>query len=277
MKRRNYSRGRRGFTLIELLVSTIVGTLLLLAAYQVLITNRRAYSVQNERISAQQATRAAMAVLFAEFREISATGGDILDMEDSKLEVRVMRGLGMVCGVDLSTLTPRLRVRTITEPFQVGDSLFVFADHADARVSDDTWIQALASGSDTTVTCGGGRAQDLTFSGQSGTFTADAVRAGAPIRSYTHFTYGLMTYGDEIYLGRRENQGEWFPLVGPLRNGDTGAAGVDFQYRDEFGNTTNVPTNVREIAVTVRTWSELTNARGGHVLDTLSASIYTRN
>lgn len=268
---------RSGFTLVELMVSAIVGTLLLLAAYQVLITNRQAYSVQNERIGAQQSTRAAMDVLFSELREISPPGGDILDMDPSSLEVRVMRGLGVACGVDLSSGTPRVRVRSLGDMFEVGDSVFLFADNDTDRASDDTWIQAYVSATDTAVTCGGGPAADLRFTGQLSTFEADSVRAGAAVRSFTRFTYGLMTYGDQIYLGRRENQGEWIPLVGPLRDAETGAAGVDFEYRDEFGNTTTVPANVQEITVTVRTWSDLRDASGANVLDTLSASIYTRN
>lgn len=267
---------RRGFTLVELLVSALVGTLLLMAAYQVLITNRRAYSVQNERIEAQQATRAAMDVLFAELREISPQGGDILDMEDSKLEVRVMRGLGVVCGVDLTLLIPRLRVRSVTGPFATGDSVFVFADNEVERTSDDTWVNLRITNTDD-VTCSGGQAQDLYFTGQLPILIADSVRTGAAVRSFTRFTYGLMTYGGQIYLGRRENNDDWVPLVGPLRDADTGAAGIDFEYRDEFGNVTNVPAEVREITVTARTWSDVTDASGDHVLDTLSASIYTRN
>lgn len=268
---------RRGFTIVELLVVSIIGTLLLMAAYEVLITNRRAYTVQNVRMESQQATRAAMDVLFNELREVSATGGDILDMEDSSLSVRVMRTIGVTCAVDLSLVNPQLTVRKVATYFEPLDSVFVFADNNENRVTDDTWIRALVTSVDTTATCGTEPAQTVGFLGQMPAFVLDSVRPGAPMRAFTRFTYGLMTYGGEVYLGRRENQGDWIPLVGPLRDAATGASGIEFEYLDEAGNDTTDPMAVRQINVTVRTWSDVVDESGHRVLDTLAAHIYTRN
>ena len=58
------TRDRRGFTLIELLIVVVLGSLILAAALQVLITNQRTYTAQNAAITGQQATRMALDVLF---------------------------------------------------------------------------------------------------------------------------------------------------------------------------------------------------------------------
>ncbi|MDH3424781.1 MAG: prepilin-type N-terminal cleavage/methylation domain-containing protein, partial [Gemmatimonadota bacterium] len=68
------TRARAGFTLIELLVVTVLGSLVLLAALQILITNQRTYTSQNQVIAGQQSTRMALEVLFNELREVSPAG-----------------------------------------------------------------------------------------------------------------------------------------------------------------------------------------------------------
>jgi len=45
------TRDRKGFTLIELLVVVVLGSLVLLAALQILITNQRTFTAQNQVIS----------------------------------------------------------------------------------------------------------------------------------------------------------------------------------------------------------------------------------
>ncbi|MDT8342605.1 MAG: prepilin-type N-terminal cleavage/methylation domain-containing protein [Longimicrobiales bacterium] len=268
---------RRGFTLIELLVVAVLGSLVVLAAYQVLITNQRAYAIQNIKVLSQQSSRGAMDVLFGELREVSAAGGDVLEIDDSELRVRVMRGLGVACNVDLGGTAPRLTVLMVAQAFQAGDSVFVFADNDDNRSADDTWLRVRVTASDSTATCGTEPAHTLDFGGQMAPFVADSVRSGAPVRAFTRFTYGLTTYNGQTFLGRREGNGDWVPLVGPLRDADTGAAGVSFEYYDRDGNTTSNVSEVRRIQVTVRTWSAFVDDQGQRVLDTLSASIYTRN
>ena len=61
--------------------------------------------------------------------------------------------------------------------------------------------------------------------------------------------------------------------VGPLRSG----TGLEFGYRDAMGATTNVPANVRQIVVTVRTGSGVLNSIGNEVADSLTTWVYTRN
>lgn len=266
------TRNRRGFTLVELIIVTVLGSFVVGASLQILITNQRTYTAQNARIQGQQATRAAMDVLFSELREISAQGGDIMAMSSDTLAIRVMRKFGVVCEVDL-TSTPFVKALKVGDWFTVSDSVFVFADNETRTMDDDVWISAKVTSVDTTATCGSQETTKVSFSGQSAAFTADSVRTGAPIRSFVRFTYGLFQIDGEYYLGRRSGSSDAVPLVGPLRSSD----GVEFSYLDSSGTTTATTTDVRQILVTIRTASNVMNSLGRMVSDSISGRIYTRN
>lgn len=269
--------GRKGFTLVELLVVTLLGSLLVLATYEVLITNQRTYTVQAAQVGNQQKARATLDVLFAELREISASGGDILGMGADTLRVRAMRRYGLVCDVSWgSGAAFYLKARKVGDWFSVGDSVFVFADNQTTTSSDDVWIQARISARDTTATCGSAGAQRLTFVDSA--FVRDTVRVGAPVRSFTSYKYGILTWGNEQYLGRQSQGGYAIPMVGPLEVSDgDGRKGVRFRYVDSLNAVTTDPLAVRQIQVTVRTWSDVTTNQGRRVADSLTATIYPRN
>lgn len=263
---------RRGFTLTELVIVTVLGALLVMAALQVLITNQRTYSAQTAQIQGQQSTRAAMDILFNELREISAQGGDLIKMGSSALVVRTMRKFGVACSVS-SASPPVIRVLQVGDWFEVKDSVFVFADNTTSTATDDAWIPAQVTGVDTTATCGTSPAQNLQFAGQAALFTADSVRTGAPIRSHVTYQYGLITYGGEPYLGRRDPDGTTVPMVGPLKS----STGVSFVYLDSLGAVTGTSTDVRQIQVTIRTLSGALNSLGETVSDSITALVFTRN
>lgn len=262
---------RRGFTLTELIIVAVLGSLLVMVTLQVLITNQRTYTAQNAQIQGQQALRAAADVLFSEFREISAQGGDIISMSSSSITVRSMRNFGVACAV--SPATPSVTVLKVGNWFAVGDSVFVFADNRENNANDDDWIAARASAVDTTAACGASPASRITFGGQAAKFAADSVRVGAPVRSYLRYTYGLVTESGQTYLGRTLAGGTAAPMVGPLKP----STGIQFTYLDSLGSVTAVTTNVRQITVRVRTTSEVVNSLGELVSDSLTVRIYTRN
>lgn len=271
--------GRRGFTLVELLVVTLVGSVVVLAAYQVLVSNQRTYTTQNATVQAQQTTRAAMEILFNELREISAGGGDIVDFDAQRLEVRTMRKVGVVCDNFPTTFssTPQLLVRRVADPFEVGDSVFVFADNDEYRTSDDTWMRAQVTTVANGQLCAGTfDAQLLSFSGQSALFVADSVREGAPLRSFTRYEYSLDTWNGDTYLGRADAGGDWVPLVGPLTAGN-GLPGLEMDFLDGSGNPTTTAADVRRVVLTVRTWSQARDQTGNLVMDSLTTSIFMRN
>lgn len=270
---------RRGFTLVELMVVAIVGSLVVLAAYQVLITNQRTYTAQSAQVQSQQQARAAMDILFNELREVSSAGGDIVDAGPIFIEVRTMRSVGVVCDTytGLFALTPQLLVRRVGDWFEPGDSVFIFADNDEYMTSDDTWIRGRTGTVDTTRTCAGGHpAQLITFPAQALNFVADTVRDGAPIRNYTRYRYSLASYDGETYLGRAEAGGNWEPMVGPL-TGLGGAPGIFFRYYDAAGNETAVLADIVRVDVIVRAQSFARDADGDLVGDSIKTSVYMRN
>ena len=274
---------RRGFTLVELIIVALLGALLVMTAYQVLITNQQTYRVQNSKVQVQQSTRAAMDVLFGELREVSSQGLDIVNFDVDQIEFRAMRTVGAVCDVDMALLglIPTMTVRKVLDDFAAGDSIFVFADNDPFLTSDDTWIKASVTSVDTTAVCTdvNGNTYEATrmnFTGQAAAFVADTVRDGAPMRDFTHLAYGLMEYDGEDFLGRSENGGDWSPLVGPLAGAD-GRPGLEFVYLDADGNTTAVAADIAQVEIKIRSHSKVVDNDGAPVVDSLSSTIYMRN
>ena len=276
---------RGGFTMTELIIVAVLGSVVLMAALQVLITNQRTYTAQNVQINGQQSTRMALEVLSSELREVSPEGGDILAMSSSAITVRLMRKFSIVCGTIFSPPAgaPQLFViNSISGPFTrfaAGDSVFVWADNEVETENDDHWIPARVTAAVTTAVCPSDLttpATLLTFGGQAAIFTAtaDSVTMGAPVRSYLPFTFGMTTYNGDVYLGRRPGTGTWVPMAGPLRP----TTGLEFVYRDSLNAVTATPGDVRQIVLRVRSGSRgVLNSLGNPVTDSIMAWVYTRN
>ena len=268
------TRNRRGFTLIELLVVAVLGALLLVATYQVLITNQRTYTAQNAHIEGQQISRPALDVLASELREINPT--DLVSMGTEQVTFRAQRSFGLTCTVDLGN-PPTVTATRVGDWFKAGDSIFVYADNQVTSAADDAWILARVSAVDTTETCDTNPAQELTFSGQQAAFLADTVQAGAPVRSFVHHTYGRFTISGDSYVARAVGDGAE-PLVGPVpATFATGVPSVQFRYLDGSGAVTGIPADVEQIEITVRTRSDARNAAGEIIADSLKTRVYLRN
>jgi prepilin-type N-terminal cleavage/methylation domain-containing protein len=269
------TRDRKGFTLIELLVVTVLGSLVLMAALQILITNQRTYTAQTATISGQQSTRMALEVLFSELRQVSPSGGDLLMMSGDSMRVRMMRKFSRTCSVAEVSGVPELITEDIGPvDFAAGDSVFVFADNDEKDDDDDVWIRARVS-QVTADVCpqDGSSARLLRFAGQAALFVADSVRTGAPVRSFTEVSFGMTTLYGDSYLGRAVGTDSLSAVAGPLRAG----TGLQFVYRDALGNVTNTATNVRQIEVMIRSGSNVLNSLGELVTDSITAWVYTRN
>lgn len=263
---------RRGFTLVELLVVVVVGTILVMATYQVLATNSRIYAVNNAQIQGQQIMRAGMDVLFGELREISIDGGDLVVMEGDHLTIRSQRAFGLVCDTDYSVSPEELTVIRVGTWFESGDSIFVFADNDPERSGDDAWLDKVVRSADTTATCGGRASQVLTVPDLAS--TGDTVRVGAPVRTFDRFTYGAFQIDGETYLGRQARGASAAdPLVGPI----VPVGGVAFRYLDAREQVTSVAAEVSQIEVTLRFESPVRTVGGRLVSDSLVARIYPRN
>ena len=264
---------RAGFTLVELLTVTVVGSLLVMSALQILITNQRTYTAQSATVSDQQSTRMSLDLLFNELREVSPAGGDLLGMGSDSIRVRLMRRFSIVCDTNLGT--PSVTVMNYQgKKFSAADSVFVFADNAEGTTTDDVWIEAKVTAIDSTTTCphDSSSATKLSFAGQGAAFAADSVGLGAPVRSHDVFTFAVTTFRGQEYLGRRQDSGAMIPIAGPLE-----AGGLEFVYRDAYGAITTTASDVRQIEVVIRSGDGIVNSVGAAVSDSISAWIYTRN
>jgi prepilin-type N-terminal cleavage/methylation domain-containing protein len=263
---------RRGFTLVELLVVVVLGGLMVMAVYQVLITNSRTYAVNNAQIQGQQSLRAGLDVLFGELREISTDEGDLIGMGVDSVAIRTPRAFGLVCATDYTATPPRVTAYRIGPTIQAGDSIFIFADNEPDRMLDDVWLTRFVQNVDSTATCSGALAQRLTVPNLAS--TGDTVRLGAPIRAFLTYTYGLHVFGGESYLARRiSTSGTSDPLVGPLLPN----RGVTFRYLDSVGAVTTVAADVAQIEVTLRYQSQVMNSQNQPVRDSIVARVYPRN
>lgn len=265
-------RNRLGFTLVELLVVVVLGGLIVLATYQVLITNSRTYAVNNAQIQGQQALRAGLDVLFGELREVSSGQGDILSMGSTSVTIRTPRAFGLVCATDYAASPPTVTALQAGPPILDGDSIFIFADNEIDRASDDVWLTRRVQTSDTTATCGSDPAQTLTIPNLVS--TGDTVRIGGPVRAFDVYTYGLYQIDGDFYLGRRKStSGTPDPLVGPLLP----TSGVSFRYLDTIGATTTTNTDVAQIEVVLRYQSGVRDNRNRLVADSIVARVFPRN
>jgi type II secretory pathway pseudopilin PulG len=288
--------GSRGFTFIALLIVMVLGSIVVGGALSILITNQRTFTGNAATVSGQQTTRVAAEVLFAEIREISARGGDLVAIESDSLRVRMMRKFSYACSIDLTGTDPVVTVLdelfgnaggfVASVPVMAGangfaqnDRVLVFADNDPDILTDDVWIPASVGPVDAAATCpnvapfNGEEAVALTFTGQMSAFTTDVVDVGAPVRSMTVYTFGDTLISGDRYLARRERAGPMVPLAGPIRAGD----GLEFAYYDSLGTATTTMTDVRRVEVTIRTGSEVMNSLGQMVSDSITMLIYTRN
>lgn len=268
-------KNRRGFTLIELIIVVALGTVVVLAVHTVLITTLRAYTVVGSQVQSRQTVRAGLNVLFAELREVSASGGDVLAMGQDSVTIRSMTSFGLVCAVTLGG-TPRVTVRRDGIAIAPEDSVFILADNDVDKASDDVWLVDGVGTVDTLATCpSGDAAAEISLPGLGTAMTVDSVRTGAPVRSYTHSWYGLHEWEGEWYLGWRGPSGSKEPLVGPLRSRSEG--GLRIEYFDASGNSTTTPTDVAQFVVTLKSAWGVTTFQGTPVSDSVVSRIYPRN
>lgn len=278
MRRHAPDRTRGGFSLVELLVVAVLGSMILLAAYSVLVTNQRTYTANAAAVQGQQTVRAGMELLVSELREISPGGGDILRMSADSITIRVMRSAGLICdsiplGQSGLASNPPWKVVPLGDSIEDTDSAWVFASKNLQETDDDTWFRVSIDVRDNDGDCGGRSGQALRFLGTT-MLQADTPTVGSVIRTFETYTYGLGSYDSQPYLVRQQIPGGTSaPLVGPLMSG----TGLSFAYLDANGTVTSVPADVRQIVVTLRTRQEARNESGVQITDSLTTRIYTRN
>jgi hypothetical protein len=232
----------------------------------VLVNNQRIYQAQTQRIDLQQNVRAAVNILPAEFRELSASEGDILAMGANSITVRAMRQLAIVCGTPVLGLPAVIfTIRTdqffSTRDFVVGDNIFVYYEGDQATRNDDSWvpgrITAIANGDCPGGTIGDGRTVTATLA--FGTVTTPGgvvlnqfnqtgrIQSGAPIRGWEQVTYRLQQAADANWYIYLIDASGTQPLIGPVLSN-----GFQMAFFDSAGTATNTPALVASIEITVQ-------------------------
>jgi prepilin-type N-terminal cleavage/methylation domain-containing protein len=293
---------RPGFTLIEVLLVVVLGTIIMGAAVQSLVSQERTHRTTGEMIRGQDALRTALGILEGELREVTSMAPALAGVTDlmvatrDSLQVRTQRKIGFVCSVHpsdkrLHVWSPDTRNQFRGPPGEglPGDLLVVFADGQPNTSTDDRWYagQVRTVGS-STATCPFLPTDrqsdpkqridlDALGGGDFGEMAASGINPGAPIRSFEQVTYGLFQFGGEWGLGlRRAGQtGAPDPLVIGLAGP---GEGLVFTYLDQFGNDITadpVPTQtVAGVRVTAKT---LPRPGSGATAVELTTNIYFRN
>ena len=251
--------GRRtGFTLVELMIALTLSAIVLGAMYRVLNGNQRFFRAQGEVTEVQQNLRAVALILPGELREIAASQGDILAMNETNIMIRAMRSFMVVCAQP-NTLSGQVIVRNgLTFGYRAvdntRDSLLVYRDGQTALSSDDRWLVMgiSSSGSGTCTDGGAGTAYIVNGFGTSARIFLDSVWEGAPVRAFERARYSLYEDGGRGWLGV-ENYvgGAWTavsPVAGPLQT----TTGIGFAYYNTLGIVTADPTQVASIQITAR-------------------------
>lgn len=250
-------RGRRGFTIVELIVAIVVSTIVLGAAYGLLLNNQRFYRSQTQIVDVQSNVRAVAQILPAELRELSPTGGDIMAMSDTSVTIRAMRALGIVCDVSDSA-NARLVLRNsqwygyrAIDPER--DGIFIFRDADTLAASDDGWVLAgVAQTSNEACEddTPGTRVDLENVVGGAGVLSG--VTLGSPVRTFETVRYHLYQDAGAWWLGVSTlAEGTWSgssPVAGPLLEG----SGLAFSFLDAAGAAATDSSRVRTIRVTVR-------------------------
>jgi type II secretory pathway pseudopilin PulG len=272
-----------GFTLVEILIVSLLGVLLLGSIYQTLTVQERTSRAQSAMLSNNQVNRMIMDVVVAEIREISASDGDLVLATPDSLAFRGLRKAGVICGRD-ALLGGWFDVYEFGLAFEAGDSLLIFADRDTTAAADDGWILSTVDGtgsaacaaswdSYTTARISVPLIQQLFFAGN--------VHLGAPVRSFTRWTYGIYRLENEWVLGRRDADDEPVALAGPLAPPPNG---LRFRYFDGLGVEIPVAqletraADVVRIAIKVQGRIQgATGLPGGISSDSLVSQIYLRN
>ena len=295
MQRVPMIRARRGFTMIELLVALVLLGLVSTALYRVLVNNQRLYMAQTQRIDLSQNIRAATTILPAEFRELSASEGDITALSATSLSIRAMRWLGFICtppvlGGVLGGVSMVIRGGATGQPMFFGsrdidhnkDSLLIYYDGNQSSRTDDFWAVGKPIATPNGQNCADGQnGQRLVFNinllGQPN--VAGAITLGAPVRGFERVTYSLyQPSGDTSwYIGFQPQGSTMQPLIGPVLNN-----GLAFQYFDSTGAVTANRLRVARIDITVRARTSAAVRSSGDsprraIVDSVVTSVALRN
>lgn len=257
MSMRRPSRSR-GYTLVEVLIAMILTGIVVAVMLKALTVQKKFYARQARILDARHAMRASATILASEFRELSASAGDIYALAPDSIALRSTVAFGIICNVDVTG--GRLSLTHTTGHFRLegADSVVVFVEGSPV-FADDSWRALPVIG--TAVfgpNCASGQTPHRVVS-VSGSL-AD-ITAGSPVRVFRPYVYGLFQMDDRWWLGRRSRAAgsTYIPVAGPLA--PPAFQGLMLTYRDSLGVPTTNRSEVARVEITVRapTYRSLTD------------------
>ena len=261
-----------GFTLVEVLVAMTLTGIVVAGTLKALSAQNKFYARQARILEARHAMRASATILSSEFREASATGGDLYAIASDSVALRSTVGFAIVCGVDAGGGSMSLAYASGHFRLDAADSVLVFVENGPAD-GDDTWraLQVLSI-STSGPNCDSGAAADRVV-----VVTGDlsGIWVGSPLRLFRPYAFGLFEMNGRWWLGRR-NRGsgpDYIPVAGPLA--PPGDLGLQLTYYRQDGTTTVTPNQVVRVGIDVRapTFRSLTDP----AYRNLGTSTYLRN
>jgi prepilin-type N-terminal cleavage/methylation domain-containing protein len=304
---RGRTANRRGLTLPELLVAMILLAIVGGGLTRVLLKQQQYYKDASKTAESKRELRLGASVMPAELRSISSSGGDILAMSESEIEMRAYIGSAVICAINANDIwvVPRNLARhTLTTYVDLpvaGDTLFVFNDNTLIGSQDDQWEKRVVDGTDlSNSACTVSPFIDpiLDPAASKGrrryrlnTVLPPEVQAGAVIRFTRPVRYRIyQETSGAWYLGIQQHAGgAWgstSPLAGPFRpfaGSDNPTSGLQFRYYDSLGvRVTNMANqeDVARVDLFLRTnagVSAITERKGNALQDSVLMRIALRN
>ena len=276
-----------GFTVVELIVVSVVGVILVMGVYQLLITQSRILTQQQETIDVQESARGGAALLAWELKSVSASGGDLYVISQDSVVLRSVRATGVICSWVEASGQSQYGLRQTSGVFTgtTNDSVMVYS------VQDANWtafnVSAAWTGSaawtNTPVCFWGDSTTSVPrpeASVQIDTLaTLVNLEVGGPVHLFRRTKYGLSAQDGRWWLSRREGAGGWEILTGPVLSPSNG--GLTFAYYDANDAVTTNPAEVARVEFTLRSESygkvSKMGQTGGALEDSITTTVFLRN
>jgi hypothetical protein len=265
--------------MVELMLAMILTLMVGAVTYRILMTSQRVTRSQNEHVSMQDNVRSGALIIGSELREVGydrlpnplnpvlnplgAAGSvrsDIVAIGPDSVRYKAMRGFGVVCF--LNTASSQVVLRDVllqsVRPIAVGDSMLLYAEDGPGSAADDAWLHAGVTGLPGAQNCPDGTPGTRVNVGFTNGLLAAAafplMTVGAPVRFFEEMVLRSYVSAGDAWLGVRNlNTGTAIqPVLGPIANGAVAPQGLALTFLDLNGVATNVPANVRSVAITLR-------------------------
>lgn len=271
-------RGTTGFTLVELIIGVVISMIVLAALFQLVFAQNRMYGTQQGVTDSRQSLRAAGTLIAWELRHASAEEGDFYAVGPDSVKLRSFDGFGVICLKRNSE--KQYGLHSVSGDIVVGDSAVIYGVNSN-RTADDVWrVVALEkaappAGLGMNSTCPlwpdtppvelGIQVPVASPSDTAG------VRVGSLVRAFRQRTYRAIQRDGDWWLAVRQGAGNYELLTGPLE-----ADGFELVYRDENGNATTTPADIRAIEFVIRSEQALARTVDGAAEDSIAMRIEVR-